>query len=130
MIGGFAPTKRQLQVLLEIAKSIAKRGISPTVRELGAVLGGISTNGVTDHLLALERKGLIWFRGARQMSRRIALTDHGVSLVADIAPSRAVKLVAAPHVVIGPTICGQCGATRFDPKLGCVICRVIATEAA
>lgn len=130
MKGGFAPTKRQLRVLIEIAKAIATRGYSPTMRELGNTLGITSTNGVHDHLVALERRGLITRLGARKMSRRVALTDHGVSFVGEIAPKKRLQLTALPHVVIGPVVCGQCGATRFDATKACVICRLIATEAA
>jgi repressor LexA len=50
-------TKRQKMVLDFIAESIEKRGYPPTLREIGAFMGIRSTNGVNDHLRALERKG-------------------------------------------------------------------------
>lgn len=52
-------TARQQQVLEYIRNSIAQRGYPPTLREIGAHMGIRSTNGVNDHLRALERKGYL-----------------------------------------------------------------------
>jgi repressor LexA len=52
-------TKRQRQVLNFISQSIEERGYPPTMREIGVHMGIRSTNGVNDHLKALERKGHI-----------------------------------------------------------------------
>lgn len=52
-------TARQQQVLEYIRTSIARRGYPPTLREIGAHMGIRSTNGVNDHLRALERKGYL-----------------------------------------------------------------------
>ena len=52
-------TKRQQQVLTIITQSIEERGYPPTMREIGELMGIRSTNGVNDHLKALERKGFI-----------------------------------------------------------------------
>jgi repressor LexA len=52
-------TKRQRQVLNFITRSIEDRGYPPTMREIGEHMGIRSTNGVNDHLKALERKGYI-----------------------------------------------------------------------
>lgn len=52
-------TKRQRQVLTFITRSIEERGYPPTMREIGEHMGIRSTNGVNDHLKALERKGYI-----------------------------------------------------------------------
>jgi repressor LexA len=46
-------------VLDFIRESIADRGYPPTLREIGARMGIRSTNGVNDHLRALERKGYL-----------------------------------------------------------------------
>ncbi len=46
-------------VLDFIRESIADRGYPPTLREIGAKMGIRSTNGVNDHLRALERKGYL-----------------------------------------------------------------------
>lgn len=52
-------TDRQQQVLKYIQDSITDRGYPPTLREIGAHMGIKSTNGVNDHLRALERKGYL-----------------------------------------------------------------------
>ncbi len=52
-------TARQEQVLHFIRESIIDRGYPPTLREIGAHMGIRSTNGVNDHLRALERKGYL-----------------------------------------------------------------------
>jgi repressor LexA len=52
-------TDRQQQVLRYIRQSINERGYPPTLREIGAHMGIRSTNGVNDHLRALERKGYL-----------------------------------------------------------------------
>lgn len=52
-------TERQKAVLDFIVESIHDRGYPPTLREIGNHLGIRSTNGVNDHLRALERKGYL-----------------------------------------------------------------------
>ena len=52
-------TGRQRQVFEFITRSIDDRGYPPTLREIGAHMRIRSTNGVNDHLKALERKGWI-----------------------------------------------------------------------
>lgn len=57
--GDRALTERQRLVLEYICSSIDDRGYPPTLREIGNKLGIRSTNGVNDHLRALERKGYL-----------------------------------------------------------------------
>ncbi len=52
-------TDRQKEVLGFIQKSIEGRGYPPTLREIGEHMGIRSTNGVNDHLKALEKKGYL-----------------------------------------------------------------------
>jgi repressor LexA len=52
-------TARQEMVLGLIRESIVTRGSAPSVRELAEALGVRSTNGIVDHLKALQRKGFI-----------------------------------------------------------------------
>ena len=69
-------SKRQAEALDFIEYSIRKNGYPPTIREIASHMGIKSTNGVTDHLKALERKGLI----TRDMSKSRAImpvTMHG-----------------------------------------------------
>ena len=52
-------TERQREILDFIIENIRENGYPPTIAEIGAAFGILSTNGVNDHLLALERKGVI-----------------------------------------------------------------------
>jgi repressor LexA len=52
-------TLRQREILTFITESIRKRGYPPTLREIGSHFNIRSTNGVNDHLRALEKKGYL-----------------------------------------------------------------------
>ena len=52
-------TPRQREILNFITASINERGYPPTLREIGEHFGIRSTNGVNDHLKALEKKGYL-----------------------------------------------------------------------
>ena len=52
-----ALTLRQREILDFISASIVERGFPPTLREIGEHFSIRSTNGVNDHLKALEKKG-------------------------------------------------------------------------
>jgi repressor LexA len=52
-------TKRQRQVLDYISDYICERGYPPTIREIGNEMGIKSTNGVSEHLETLWRKGYL-----------------------------------------------------------------------
>lgn len=54
-----AITARQREVLTFICAVRAKRGYSPSIREIGETFGITSTNGVNDYLRALVRKGCL-----------------------------------------------------------------------
>ncbi|HYO95498.1 MAG TPA: transcriptional repressor LexA [Polyangiaceae bacterium] len=71
-------TKRQEETLDFIRKSIEERGYPPTLREIGEYMGIRSTNGVNDHLRALERKGYL---------RREDMKSRALKLVEDAPPS-------------------------------------------
>jgi repressor LexA len=66
-------TKRQSQTLDFIRSSINERGYPPTLREIGEHMGIRSTNGVNDHLRALERKG--YLRREDMKSRALKLVE-------------------------------------------------------
>lgn len=53
------PTARQRDILIFIREQIDQTGYPPTIREICTAMGIKSTNGVNDHLKALERKGLL-----------------------------------------------------------------------
>src|SRR5215472_6667928 len=78
-------TQRQQMVLDFIRQSIADRGYPPTLREIGARMGIRSTNGVNDHLRALERKGYLTREDMK--SRALRPTAHANSN-ADASESR------------------------------------------
>ncbi len=70
-------TERQEKILSFIKKSILEQGYPPTIREIGEHFGIRSTNGVNDHLKALERKGYL-MRGELK-SRALSVIDGGKS---------------------------------------------------
>ena len=70
-------TERQQKILSFIKKSIQDQGYPPTIREIGEAFGIRSTNGVNDHLKALERKGYL-LRGELK-SRALSVIDGGAS---------------------------------------------------
>ena len=61
-------THRQAEVLEIIHRAIGRDGFPPTIREIGVELGIRSTNGVNDHLKALERKGYLTREEAKSRS--------------------------------------------------------------
>ncbi|HZR07021.1 MAG TPA: transcriptional repressor LexA [Myxococcales bacterium] len=70
-------TERQEKILSFIKKSIQDQGYPPTIREIGEHFGIRSTNGVNDHLKALERKGYL-MRGELK-SRALSVIEGGRS---------------------------------------------------
>jgi repressor LexA len=72
-------TDRQRLVLEYICTSIDDRGYPPTLREIGNKLGIRSTNGVNDHLRALERKGYLTREDMK--SRTLRPTPQTLTLV-------------------------------------------------
>ncbi|MBX3252126.1 MAG: transcriptional repressor LexA [Myxococcales bacterium] len=69
-------TDRQRIVLDFIRASIDERGFPPTLREIGNHLGIRSTNGVNDHLRALERKGYLTREDMKSRSLRVVQRDE------------------------------------------------------
>jgi hypothetical protein len=59
LVGEPPPTERQLEILAFLRAYQESRGAPPALREIGEHFGIASTNGVSDHLRALHRKGLI-----------------------------------------------------------------------
>lgn len=80
-------TKRQEQTLDFIRQSIEERGYPPTLREIGEYMGIRSTNGVNDHLRALERKG--YLRREDMKSRALKVVDFAGSGSTPKAPPPA-----------------------------------------
>ena len=90
-------TKRQEQTLDFIRHSIEERGYPPTLREIGEHMGIRSTNGVNDHLRALERKG--YLRREDMKSRALRLVEGEANKTApgeeDLIEIQIVGRVAA-----------------------------------
>ena len=82
-------TPRQSQVFTFIKKQIRKDGYPPTLREIGEALGIRSTNGVNDHLKALERKGYIQRDGHR--SRSICVLQKDPHAASKKRPQRKIE---------------------------------------
>lgn len=68
-------TERQREVLLTIARYIEKEGISPTVREIGDIIGLSSSSTVHKHIKVLESEGYIKMKKDCPRSIRI-LKEH------------------------------------------------------
>ena len=81
-------TKRQEQTLDYIRQSIEERGYPPTLREIGVYMGIRSTNGVNDHLRALERKGYLRREDMKSRALRVVeQPDRSAPVPASSSPS-------------------------------------------
>ena len=108
-------TERQLEVLRFIARQVEERDYPPTIREIGEALGIASTNGVNDHLKALEKKGYLQRDAAK--SRALIATplarealgqpqgDNVIPLPGRRDPRGGGRLVEIP--IIGRVAAGQ-----------------------
>src|SRR5947208_14934742 len=74
-------THRQREILDFISASIAERGYPPTLREIGEHFNIRSTNGVNDHLKALEKKGHWRREDLKSRAMRPVLPDGTGELV-------------------------------------------------
>src|SRR6476469_4269421 len=82
-------TQRQQMVLDFIRQSILDRGYPPTLREIGARMGIRSTNGVNDHLRALERKGYLTREDMKSRALRpTAMPEVAAPQPADLIATR------------------------------------------
>src|SRR5207245_8275793 len=76
-----ALTQRQREILDFISASIVERGFPPTLREIGEHFNIRSTNGVNDHLKALEKKGHLRREDLKSRAMRPILPDGNGELV-------------------------------------------------
>ncbi|HME90252.1 MAG TPA: transcriptional repressor LexA [Myxococcaceae bacterium] len=86
-------TERQKQILHFIVRESEARGFPPTIREIGERMEIRSTNGVNDHLKALERKGYL-LRGEQQ-SRSLVPTKRA-RLVLGLGARKDSSIVEVP----------------------------------
>ncbi|HUK42294.1 MAG TPA: transcriptional repressor LexA [Candidatus Acidoferrales bacterium] len=74
-------TARQKEIYDFLLKSIREKGYAPSIPEIGAKFKIVSTNGVSDHLKALEKKGYIRRVGKRAID---VLTTMGKPMLAAV----------------------------------------------
>lgn len=86
-------TRRQSEVLEAIVWHFTAHSRAPTIRELGKALGIHSTNGVNDHLRALEMKGFIRRDAMKARSIQLVECDGCCQLCGHILESRSVSRV-------------------------------------
>ena len=110
-------TDRQQMVLDYIKESIHSRGYPPTLREIGAKMGIKSTNGVNDHLRALERKGYLTredmkSRALKPTSFGAVSSSHGGSggVPSNGASANSTGLDAADEDLVEIDILGRVAA--------------------
>jgi repressor LexA len=100
-------TQRQRDILDFIATSIDRRGYPPTLREIGEHFGIRSTNGVSDHLKALEKKGFLAREDLKSRAMRPVASRAGSSppLAESSAPRFGQELCEVP--LVGRVAAGQ-----------------------
>ena len=110
-----ALTQRQREILEFISASIVERGFPPTLREIGEHFNIRSTNGVNDHLKALEKKGHLRREDLKSRAMRPVLPDGSGELIPMGARPRGtgeVRLVSdhddmAEIPILGKVAAGQ-----------------------
>jgi len=93
-------TDRQQAILDFITQSIDERGYPPTLREIGEHFGIRSTNGVNDHLRALEKKGHL----QREDLKSRALRPVGAASSSSSMSGRAGRDPRAEDMVAIPVV--------------------------
>jgi repressor LexA len=111
-------SQRQSDVLDFIALAIESRGLPPSYREIGDALGIASTNGVSDHVKALIKKGYLRKIDAGSgKARGIQLTAKSRSMHAH---DNLIEIPLLGHVAAGTPMLAdqnQEGVINFDSNL-------------
>ena len=94
-------TDRQREILNFILKETEARGFPPTIREIGEEMDIRSTNGVNDHLKALERKG--YLNRGEQQSRSLVPTKRA-RMVLGLGVKKDPDMIEVP--VLGKVAAG------------------------
>ncbi|HZS36212.1 MAG TPA: transcriptional repressor LexA [Polyangia bacterium] len=92
-------TDRQQAVLDFISLSIERRGYPPTLREIGEQFGIRSTNGVNDHLKALEKKGYLEREELKSRALR-PISSEGAGPTGNIVEVPLLGRVAAGEPIL------------------------------
>ncbi len=118
-------TDRQRQALDYITDCLSARGYPPTLREIGEHMGIRSTNGVNDHLKALERKGYLVreelkSRALRPVDVREPRDDFEIDILGRVA---AGAPILAEENVIDRVVVDRyfLGAVRAKDVFGLVV---------
>lgn len=77
-------TTRQRAIYEFILKTIREKGFAPSIQEIGGRFKIASTNGVSDHLKALEKKGYIRRVGKRALEVVNALGQPVITATRDV----------------------------------------------
>ncbi len=96
-------TKRQEMVLDFITRSINSRGYPPTLREIGGHFSIRSTNGVNDHLRALEKKGYL----KREDMKSRALRPVTMDTAGSAADDGTVEIPLVGRVAAGQPVTAE-----------------------
>ena len=109
-------TQRQEMVLKYIETSITQRGYPPTLREIGNFMGIRSTNGVNDHLRALERKGYL---AREDMKSRALRPTRGGAVMGALGSAQnghteSEDLIEVP--ILGRVAAGQLSEAIAQPE--------------
>jgi len=107
-----ALTQRQREILDFISSSIVERGFPPTLREIGEHFAIRSTNGVNDHLKALEKKGHLRREDLKSRAMRPVMPDGGEIVPLKRSPMSTgnVAVVAADDEMVEVPIMGRVAA--------------------
>jgi repressor LexA len=93
-----ALTQRQREILDFISASIVERGFPPTLREIGEHFQIRSTNGVNDHLKALEKKGHLRREDLKSRAMRPVLPDGS----GEVVPLRRLASGTGNVAIVSP----------------------------
>lgn len=99
-------TERQRQALDYITDCLNARGYPPTLREIGEHMGIRSTNGVNDHLKALERKGYLVREELKSRALR-PVHDKAEPLESKISADDPIEIAIVGRVAAGDPILAE-----------------------
>jgi repressor LexA len=105
-------------VLDYIRISITERGYPPTLREIGNHMGIRSTNGVNDHLRALERKGYLQREDMKSRALRPLKNDANRGEAIKVDPEDVIpannNMAAIP--IVGRVAAGRLAEAIENPE--------------
>ena len=103
--GGDDLSARQRAILDFFRDWLDRQGVPPSYREIGQAMGIRSTNGVSDHVKALIRKGYLSRVGEGSRARSLVLTERALAIGPDVPDRDDENLVEIG--VFGRVAAGQ-----------------------